>query len=92
MQQNKLYVGNLPFTMSESDLEQAFSQYGVIEEIKLVIDRETGRSRGFAFITFATQQDAEKALSMNGQDLGGRTIMVSVAREKKSSGRRSGRF
>ena len=66
MQQNKLYVGNLPFSFSETDLSQAFAQYGSIDEVRLITDRETGRSRGFGFVTFADQSAAESALQMNG--------------------------
>ena len=54
MQQNKLYVGNLAFTATQSDVESAFSSYGEIDEVRLITDRDTGRSRGFAFVTFST--------------------------------------
>ena len=66
MQQNKLYVGNLAFTATQSDVEAAFSEYGELDEVRLITDRDTGRSRGFAFVTFSTQQNAESALEMNG--------------------------
>ena len=82
MQQNKLYVGNLPFSFSETDLSEAFSQYGSIDEVRLITDRETGRSRGFGFVTFADQSAAESALQMNGKELGGRTVVVNIARER----------
>ncbi len=89
MQQRKLYIGNLPFSASEADIEQTFSACGEIESIKLVTDRNTGRSRGFAFVTFTTQQGAEQALAMNSHEMQGRKIVVSVAKEK--SGGRSSR-
>ena len=86
MQQNKLYVGNLPYTVDESQLNEIFSSYGDIDEVKLIRDRETGRSKGFAFITFATQHAAEKALEQNGKEVGERTIKVNIAKEKSGQG------
>ncbi len=59
MQQNKLYVGNFPYSIDEDQLRELFSPYGEIDELALIMDRETGRSKGFAFITFAKQQAAE---------------------------------
>ena len=76
MQQNKLYVGNFPYSVDESQLREMFSSYGQIEDIALIKDRETGRSKGFAFITFATQQGAEMALALNGKDVDGRALKV----------------
>ena len=90
MQQNKLYVGNLPFSCTQSDVEAAFSAYGELDEVRLITDRDTGRSRGFAFVTFAAQQDAESALEMNGKNLDGRSLTVSVAKER-DDGRRGRR-
>lgn len=87
MQQNKLFVGNFPFTVEESDLRSLFSPYGEIEELALIIDRDTGRPKGFAFITFATQQAAEKALEQNGKELKGRALNVNIATEKPKRGR-----
>jgi RNA recognition motif-containing protein len=89
MQQNKLYVGNLPFSADEAQLRELFSAYGEISELAMITDRDTGRSKGFAFITFATQQAAEKALELDGKDLGGRNMRVNIAqeREKKGGGR-----
>jgi RNA recognition motif-containing protein len=89
MQQNKLYVGNFPFSVDEAQLRDLFSPYGEISELAMITDRETGRSKGFAFITFATQQAAEKALELDGKDLGGRNLRVNMAqeREKKGGGR-----
>lgn len=82
MQQRKLYVGNLPFSVSEADIEQAFSAYGDIEHVKLITDRDTGRSRGFAFVTFSTPEGADQALSKHGEEMEGRKIVVSVAKER----------
>ena len=86
MQQNKLYVGNFPYSVDESQLRDIFSAYGEIEELALIKDRETGRSKGFAFITFASQQAAEKALEQNGKEIAGRQLKVNLAQEKESKG------
>lgn len=90
MQQNKLYVGNFPYSIDESQLREMFSSYGEIQDIALIKDRETGRSKGFAFITFASQQAAEKALELNGKDVDGRALKVNMAQEKESRGGRGG--
>lgn len=91
MQQNKLYVGNFPYTVDEAQLREIFSAYGVIEDLALIMDRDTGRPKGFAFITFAAQQSAEKALEQNGKDVGGRALKVNMATEKPSNSRGGGR-
>lgn len=91
MPQNKLYVGNLPFSATQSDVEAAFSAYGELDEVRVITDRDTGRSRGFAFVTFANEQDAQSALEMNGQSLDGRSLTVNVARERNDGGRRGRR-
>ena len=85
-QQNKLYVGNLPFSVDESQLRGVFAQYGEISELALIMDRDTGRPKGFGFITFANQQAAEKALEQNGKDLGGRALRVNIATDKPRTG------
>ncbi len=90
MQQNKLYVGNLPYTVDDSQLRDLFSKYGEIDELALIMDRDTGRPKGFAFVTFATQQAAETALAENGKDVGGRAIRVNIAEERKPKGGRGG--
>ena len=86
MQQNKLYVGNLAYSVDESHLEQLFSAYGSIDEVALIKDRETGRSKGFAFVTFSSRESAEKALEQNGKELEGRTLRVNQARERSDRG------
>lgn len=83
MSQNKIYVGNIPFTVTEDELRTAFSAYGPVEDIKLVIDRQTGRSRGFCFITFEKQFDAEASLQLNDTEMNGRKISVSMAKERE---------
>jgi len=90
MQQNKIYVGNFPYSVDESQLREMFSSFGQVEDIALIKDRETGRSKGFAFITFASQQAAETALSLNGKDVEGRSLKVNMAQEKESRGGRGG--
>ena len=86
MQQNKLYVGNLPYTVDDAQLRDLFAKYGQIDELAVIMDRDTGRPKGFAFITFATQQAAEQALVENGKDIGGRAIRVNIAEERKPRG------
>jgi cold-inducible RNA-binding protein len=77
----KLYVGNLPFTATALDLQQLFAQAGGVASIDLVVDKFTGRSRGFAFVTMASPDDAKNAIAkVHGQDLGGRNLTVSEAR------------
>ena len=84
--QNKLYVGNLSYSTTEDSLRTAFEGYGEVTDVALIKDRETGRPRGFGFVTFAAANDAETALGMNGQELDGRTLRVNIAQEKKSGG------
>ncbi|HET7649615.1 MAG TPA: RNA-binding protein [Gammaproteobacteria bacterium] len=86
MQQNKLYVGNFPYSVDESQIRGMFSGYGEISELNLIMDRDTGRPKGFGFITFATQAAAEKALELNGRDVGGRALKVNVATDKPRTG------
>jgi len=89
MSQNKIYVGNMPFNFSEEDLKSTFADYGDIDNINMITDRLTGSPRGFAFITFVKQHSAETALKMNGTEINGRKISVSMAKEKEP--RRHGR-
>lgn len=81
MSQSKVYVGNLSYNTTEDELRDFFTQYGNIEDIKLIIDFNTGRSKGFGFITFASGKDCENALAANGIDLGGRKLKVNIARD-----------
>ena len=85
-QQNKLYVGNLPYSVDEAQLRGIFEPYGEISELALIMDRDTGRPKGFGFVTFANQAAAEKALEQNGKDLGGRPLRVNIATEKPRTG------
>ena len=91
---NKLFVGNLSFQTTENDLTDAFAAHGTVTEANLMIDRATNRSRGFAFVTMSSDEEAQKAISaMNGADLNGRAITVNVARprEERSGGGGGGR-
>ncbi|MGD9200887.1 MAG: RNA-binding protein, partial [Chitinispirillia bacterium] len=82
MQQNKLYVGNLSYSVDESQIKELFEAYGPIDRVTLIKDRNTGKSKGFAFVTFETEEDAEKALEQNGQEFTGRSLRVNVAKER----------
>ncbi len=87
---NKVYVGNLSYRMTEDELHDVFSQFGDIEEAILIKDRQTGRLKGFGFVTFMTDEGAKGALTMDGQDVQGRTIKVNEARAKTSGDRDRG--
>ncbi len=81
----KLFVGNLSWGTSDEDLRKAFAPYGDIEDAVVLKDRDTGRSRGFGFVTFVNDSDAESAVSsMNEADIGGRNIVVNEARPPES--------
>jgi RNA recognition motif-containing protein len=82
----KIYVGNLPFSASEADVRQLFSQHGTVESVSLPTDRETGRPRGFGFVEMS-QADAARAIqSLNGHEMGGRTLRVNEAQDKPRTG------
>lgn len=81
---NKLFVGNLDFKVTENDLQDAFAACGNVVEANLVMDRATGRPRGFAFVTMSTPEEAQKAIeALDGKDLGGRALKVNVARPRE---------
>ena len=78
---NKLYVGNLPYSVRDSDLEQAFGQFGAVTSAKVMMERDTGRSKGFGFVEMGSDAEAQAAITgMNGQPLGGRSVVVNEAR------------
>ena len=90
---NKLYVGNLPYSVRDSDLEQAFGQFGAVTSAKVMMERETGRSKGFGFVEMASDAEAQAAINgMNGQPLGGRSVVVNEARPMESRPPRSGGY
>ncbi|MEQ8288225.1 MAG: RNA-binding protein [Gammaproteobacteria bacterium] len=88
MKQNKIYVGNLLSSVTQSDIESEFSKYGALEDIQLITDRMTGVSKGFAFLTFEKQVAAETALEMNGKSFSGRNLVVNMAKEKTKTFKR----
>ncbi len=82
-----IYVGNLPFSATESELETLFGEYGQVERVNLITDRETGRPRGFGFIEMVDDQEGRSAIeAVNGVDLGGRTLTVNEARPREPRG------
>lgn len=84
---NKLYVGNLSFHLTNDDLGEFFAQIGNVESAKIIEDRETGRSRGFGFIEMETEEDAAAAIEqLNGEDFDGRNIVVNAARPREERG------
>lgn len=86
---NKLFVGNLSWGTNSQGLQQAFEQFGTVTDAVVISDRDTGRSRGFGFVTFENDADAESAMQeMDGKDLDGRPIRVNEAQEKKPRGGR----
>ena len=88
---NKLYVGNLPYSVRDSDLEQAFGQFGAVTSAKVMMERDTGRSKGFGFVEMGSDAEAQAAIQgMNGQPLGGRGIVVNEARPMEPRPPRSG--
>ncbi|KAF7349286.1 Heterogeneous nuclear ribonucleoprotein G RNA recognition motif protein [Mycena sanguinolenta] len=82
----KLYVGNMSWSTSDESLRDAFSQYGEITDCIAMKDRNTGKMRGFGFVTFATEAEATSALQMDGRNLDGRPVRVNPAEDRKNSG------
>ncbi|MBI4714114.1 RNA-binding protein [Candidatus Uhrbacteria bacterium] len=82
--QNKLFVGSLPWATDDAQLQELFSQYGEVTSARVMTDKFTGRSRGFGFVEFANEADAQKAVdALDGSTLGGRQIVVNVARPRE---------
>ncbi len=87
--ENKLYVGNLSYATTEDDLKALFSNAGTVTSVAVIKDRETGRSKGFAFVEMSTKEEADKAVSQyNGYTMGDRDLRISIARPKEEGGRR----
>ncbi len=83
----RLYVGNLPYSTTEDELRELFDGYGAVEQVQVATDRETGRSRGFAFVDMATDSDAQSAIEgLGGYRMDGRPITVEVARPRQPAG------
>lgn len=88
----KLYVGGLPYATTEDELREAFSQAGAVESASIIMDRMTGRSKGFGFVEMASDEDAQKGIDLwNGKDFGGRTLTVNEARPMEERPRRDSR-
>lgn len=91
----KLYVGNLPFSSTQADLEDLFGRHGTVQSVNVITDRETGRPRGFAFVEMESASDADDAIrALDGSNLGGRDIRVNEAQDRRGGGGggRGGRF
>ncbi len=90
---NKLYVGNLPYTFRDSDLEQTFSQYGSVSSAKVMMERDTGRSKGFGFVEMGSDAEAQAAIQgVHGQNFGGRDLVVNEARPMEPRAPRTGGY
>jgi RNA recognition motif. (a.k.a. RRM, RBD, or RNP domain) len=88
---NKLYVGNLPYSFRDNDLQEAFGQYGSVTSAKVMMERDTGRSKGFGFVEMGSDAEAQAAIQgMNGQQIGGRGLVVNEARPMEPRPPRSG--
>jgi len=83
----KLYVGNLSYSVSDSDLEQMFAAHGTVRSASVIMDRDTGRSKGFGFVEMGSDQEAQAAINaLNGKDMGGRALTVNEARPREDRG------
>lgn len=88
----KLYVGNLSYDTSDSDLQKLFESYGTVESVQVIKDRDTGRSKGFAFVEMANGQEAQAAIgALNGKEIDGRALTVNEARPREDRGGGGGR-
>ena len=89
---NKLFVGNLSYRTTDAELQELFAQYGTVVSVAIPQDRETGRPRGFAFVEMGSQADAEAAIkALNGRDVDGRALAVSISQPKPKGGEGGGR-
>lgn len=90
---NKLYVGNLPYAFRDNDLEQTFSEFGAVQSAKVMMERDTGRSKGFGFVEMGSDAEAQAAIQgLHGQNYGGRDLVVNEARPMEPRPPRSGGF
>lgn len=82
--ENKLYVGNLSYSMTDADLGDQFAEYGHVQSAKVMMDRDTGRSKGFGFVEMGSAEEAQSAINaLNGKSVGGRALVVNVARPRE---------
>ena len=90
---NKLYVGNLPYSVRDNDLQQQFGEYGNVTSAKVMMERDTGRSKGFGFVEMGSDAEAQAAIEgLHGKDMGGRALVVNEARPMEARPPRSGGF
>lgn len=90
---SKIYVGNLPYSVTDATLESNFSEFGSVSSAKVMMDRETGRSKGFGFVEMASEEVAQAAISaLNGMSVDGRSIVVNLARPREASGGGAGGY
>ncbi len=86
-----IYVGNLSYDTDESTIETLFTEYGAVDSIRLIVDRDTGRSKGFAFVEMGTDEEGNSAIeNLNEKEVDGRRLIVNEARERQGGGRRQG--
>jgi len=90
MDTNKLFVGNLSYNIDSNGLRDLFAKYGEITDAVVITDRDTGRAKGFGFVTFSKAEEAQAALEMNGQEIEGRALAVSIARPREDKPRGGG--
>lgn len=91
--ENKLYVGNLPYTYSDNDMQRTFSEFGSVNSAKVIMDRDSGRSKGFGFVEMSTAAEANAAVqALHGSDLGGRDMVVNIAKPMEARPPRSGGY
>ena len=87
----KLYVGNLPYSMTDSDLQDLFSQHGTVQSVQIIIDRDTGRSKGFGFVEMSSSDEGQAAISaLHDKEINGRKLTVNEARPREERGPRGG--
>lgn len=91
--ENKLYVGNLPYAFSDNDMQRTFSAFGSVNIAKVILDRDSGRSKGFGFVEMSTNAEANAAVqALHGQDLGGRDMVVNIAKPMEARPPRTGGY
>lgn len=91
--ENKLYVGNLPYAFTDNDMQRTFGEFGSVNSAKVIMDRDSGRSKGFGFVEMATAAEATAAIAgLHGQDLGGRDMVVNVAKPMEARAPRASGF
>ena len=88
----KLYVGNLGYNISDDQLRDLFARFGTPDSARVIVDRDSGRSKGFGFVEFSDDEQAKQAISLNGTDFGGRLLTVNEARPRTDNGGGRGRY